>query len=134
MKFHCITDYISIPLERGKRLHNKRYRYSDESFEVEGDSIKELFQKFQEQHGRCVNKVFVSLKEKDIQIGWVFEKKEEYEHDSFKSQRQFYIQETWVSLHDFCEECSGRGHLPHEIVHPPWPPEEQECSSPENSL
>lgn len=58
------------------------------------DGIKYIFGQLQKEFGRCVSKVFVDTKTGTQQIGWVFEKQDEYE-DTKKP----FIHETWVSLH-----------------------------------
>jgi hypothetical protein len=136
MKFHCVIDCVITPLEKKERQLDARYRHQSESFmSEEYETMKELFQSFQSEHGRCISKLFqTTADEEDIHTGWVFEKKDEY-YDRDPGPRKYFIQETWVSLFDPCEHCNGRGHIPHKIEHPPWPPEEeQECSSPENPL
>ncbi|PNX50900.1 MAG: hypothetical protein BV458_12360 [Thermoplasmata archaeon M9B2D] len=132
MKFHGLFEYILTPLEKGKRQEKNKYSTGGDKMSIEGESMKEIFQDFQQQFGRCIGKVYSTTKdeERDIHIGWVFEKKDEYERDYRDNsiRRKFFIQETWISLYDPCSECGCFGYLPHEIIHPPWPAEEQTCT------
>ena len=136
MKFNYTEEYVVVPLDKEGRNWEHAYRSGNTHCEdMEFESMKELFETLQESYGRCKGKVYCDTPEDDsAHIGWIFEKKEEYERDSYAGQRQYYILETWVSLYTLCDSCSGFGRHPLVIEHPSWPPEEQACSSLENPL
>lgn len=73
------------------------YRIGDSGiYEPYTDNLKTLFQYYQREYGRCVSSVYVdTIEGKAKKIGWVFEQKARYEDTG-----EFYIRETWVTLHE----------------------------------
>lgn len=70
------------------------YRFGDsEPYEPYTDNIKELFQSMQREYGRCTGKIYIDPDA--TPIGWVFEKKLQYEDT-----KEFYTREVWVTLLD----------------------------------
>jgi len=134
IQFHCTVDYVCIPVEGRKRKEDASYRYDFQKFtSSEYESMKDFFESLQVEYGRCAGKVYVDTDAEDaIHVGWIFERK--VIEDTRAPKWDFYIQQTWISIFDPCEECNGVGHKPHAIIHSPWPPEEQECSTSENPL
>jgi hypothetical protein len=61
----------------------------------------ELFRALQREYGRCISRVYVDIPEygQPDQIGWVFEKRMQYE-DS----QDFYIRHVWVSVRERIEQ------------------------------
>jgi hypothetical protein len=62
------------------------------------NQVGELFRRCQSEYGRCVSRIYIDSKNGSNQprtIGWVFEKRVEYQNAAPES----YIQETWVTLH-----------------------------------
>src|SRR5438067_2366989 len=57
-----------------------------------------LFRSLQREHGRCVGKMYNETRSgKVTAIGWVFEKREQYE-DSYGCPAQYYMREVWVAV------------------------------------
>jgi len=55
----------------------------------------ELYRDLVKEHGRCVSKVYIDLKDEPYKhIGWVFQKRKKYD-DSDKT----FVAETWVDVH-----------------------------------
>lgn len=81
-------------------------------------TVKELFQMFQSEHGRCVSNVWWDIKDVATHVGWIFEKREEYVDEKGK----YYICATWVALHRMCEHCAD-GFVPAKIEKKPYNPE-----------
>ena len=61
-------------------------------YETFTDDVGELFQSLQKEYGKCVSKLYM---EPEIQIGWVFEKRQKYTDCD-----ETYLQSTWVSVYD----------------------------------
>lgn len=57
--------------------------------------IKKLFKLCMREYGRCTSKVYRDSDTGTHAIGWVFEKRKQYEDST-----DTYILETWVTLHD----------------------------------
>lgn len=55
----------------------------------------ELYRSLQREYGRCISKVHIDTDNRVKSIGWVFEKKQKYDDVN-----EYYIQETWVTLHE----------------------------------
>jgi hypothetical protein len=82
---------------------DEKYQFGDTDwFEPHTDNIKRLFQLYQKEYGQCVSSMFIDGQDgKPIKIGWVFEKKEQYEGTGkYGRPAEFYIRETWVELRD----------------------------------
>ena len=84
---------------------DRRYHLSDAMVSDIDDTIfdpesptlvGDIFRWSQKEYGGCVSKVYQETDEGTIAIGWVFQKRREYEDDASKS----YIHEVWVSLYD----------------------------------
>lgn len=73
----------------------KGYRFGDsEWYETYTDNIGRLFRDMQKEYGRCVSRMYVDKTDgRVIPIGWVFQKRMEYEdsHDT-------YVREVWVQV------------------------------------
>ena len=61
------------------------------------ENIKDLFNSLQREFGRCVGSVYIDKNNKQLKVGWIFEKKIGHRHGYHFSKP--YIQETWVILH-----------------------------------
>ena len=73
------------------------YRLGDgDMYEPFTDDIGRLFRSMQQEHGRCVGKMYVEPDGR--QIGWVFEKRRAYEDARTKANT--YLQRVWVTLHE----------------------------------
>ena len=59
------------------------------------DDIGKLFRCLQKEFGKCVSAMYIDKGNSAQKIGWVFEKKMKYEDC-----KEYYIQETWVELHE----------------------------------
>lgn len=73
----------------------------------EDDEIGKLFRSLQQEYGRCTSKVYIDTDEGTKQIGWVFEKRMEYEdsrprYDDYgrRQKPDTYIREVWVTVHE----------------------------------
>jgi hypothetical protein len=64
-------------------------------YEPYTDNLKELFNTYQRQFGRCISKVYIDIQNQAKAIGWVFQKLEKYEDT-----HEPYLMETWVTLHN----------------------------------
>jgi hypothetical protein len=64
-------------------------------YETFTDNIKRLFTAYQSQFGRCLGRMYETIKGVDTAIGWVFEKREQY-----TDCKEYYTQQTWVTLHN----------------------------------
>lgn len=80
---------------------DKGYRFGDSGvYESFTDDKGKLFKSLQKEYGRCVSRVYVDQKEgPPKQIGWVFEKKMQYEDARNNKPESFYMREVWVSLY-----------------------------------
>jgi hypothetical protein len=94
-----------------------------EPYEPYTDDIGRLFRDMQKEYGRCVGAVYVDAAgtkigdnatppEKPKRIGWVFQKRLEYEdaRESWSADRRFYIREVWVTLHDAVDTVTHTHH------------------------
>ncbi len=59
------------------------------------DKIGTLFRSLQKEYGRCIGKVYIDVKDKAKQIGWIFQKRQ-----SYTDVNETYLQETWIELHE----------------------------------
>jgi len=85
--------------------NERRYHLSDPMvsdiddtiFDPESSTlVGDIFRHSQKEFGRCVSKVYQDTPDGMIALGWVFQKRMQYEDDTSKS----YIHEVWVSLYD----------------------------------
>lgn len=80
----------------------KGHRFGDgEWYEPYTDSLGHLFKEMQREYGRCVSKMYLDgPDDKPIQIGWVFQKRMEYEdaRPHWPEERRFYLREVWVEV------------------------------------
>ena len=76
---------------------SKGYQCGDSGlYEPFTDVICKLYLALQKEHGRCVSSMYIDNPDgSSKRIGWVFEKKMKYEDC-----KEYYIQETWVELHE----------------------------------
>lgn len=67
------------------------------------EELGQLYRSLVSEYGRCTSKVYVTTRAEDgIPVGWVFQKRMEYE-DARRDQPavdRFYIREVWVHLYD----------------------------------
>jgi hypothetical protein len=76
----------------------KGHRFSEtDPYEPFTDNIGELFNCLKKEYGKCVSNIYIDTTNpnKPKKIGWVFEKKMQYEDC-----KEFYIREVWVTLHE----------------------------------
>ena len=64
-------------------------------YETYTDKVSELFRAMQKEYGRCVSKMYVDVKNGAKHIGWVFQKRKQYDDC-----KDTFILETWVSVHE----------------------------------
>jgi len=115
---YYLIDTRIVPLcGRYKRDDMRTYGLNSFRDEVSThlETVKELFQEFQSEYGRCISKVMHGNEPKEV--GWVFEKRMAYEDEP----KEHYIQETWITLHRKCTHCSG-GFTHAEIEKKPYNP------------
>lgn len=75
-------------------------------YETFTNDIGVLFRAFQREHGKCISKQYIDLKDGETrQIGWVFQKKRYYEDT-----KEPYIAETWISVHTKQDTISRQSH------------------------
>jgi hypothetical protein len=74
----------------------KNYIIGDSGeYEPYTENLNELFKSYQKENGRCISKVYIDTKDKQIiAVGWVFEKKVKYTDCD-----DYYIQHTWITLY-----------------------------------
>ncbi len=73
--------------------------------ETGSETTGELYASLRAIYGKCVSKVYLDTEYGTIAVGWVFQKKMEYEDAyrfSDKSER-VYLQEVWVTVMEPCE-------------------------------
>lgn len=70
-------------------------------YETGFENRGELFRHLQKEYGKCVSKMYVDRAEgKAKAIGWVFEKREQYEDTGkYGREAEYYTREVWVSRH-----------------------------------
>ena len=74
----------------------KGYRLGDSGvYESYTDKVSELFRAMQKEYGRCVSKAYIDESGNSKHIGWVFQKRKQYDDC-----KESYLQETWVSIHE----------------------------------
>ena len=74
------------------------YRFGDTEIHDSGeDNVGKLFKALAREYGRCATKVYTTARGKDIPVGWVFEKKMQYEGS--RREDDTYIREVWVSCY-----------------------------------
>jgi hypothetical protein len=90
------------------------YRFGEtEPFEPYTDDVGRLFRDMQRGYGRCLSSVYVDGEDgKPRRIGWVFQKRAEYEdaRSDWPDDRRYYIREVWVVLHDAPDTVTRRRH------------------------
>ncbi len=72
---------------------DKGYIYSQYGEKLDRQDRRGLFRRLSREFGRCVSKVYVGA---GTPVGWVFEKKVQYE--DAKDSNDTYIMETWVTI------------------------------------
>lgn len=77
-----------------KHEDGRLYRAGDTPwYEPFTDNLGQLFKFLQREYGRCVSRVYQDTPDGTLDpIGWVFQKKREYEKGG-----RFYVQQTWVT-------------------------------------
>lgn len=77
----------------------ENYRFGDSNwYEAWTESRQKLFSKCQKEFGRCVSKMYRDFSEGAKAVGWVFEKKMQYEDHGNNRPPKFYIREVWVEV------------------------------------
>lgn len=75
------------------------YSLGDDTYSIKGtvlencETVREAFDSFQKEYGRCVSKVYVDTADGTKQIGWCFESRQKYEDSD-----ETYLREVWVTL------------------------------------
>ena len=73
----------------------KGYQCGDSDlYEPYTNDIGELFREYQREYGRCISKMYTDTENGVKAIGWVFEKRVQYQDC-----QETYLQHTWVTLH-----------------------------------
>ena len=70
------------------------YGETTEPYEPFTDDLGELFRYGQKEYGRCVSKAYVDTDDGPKAVGWVFQKRTQYEDCD-----DTYVREVWVTLH-----------------------------------
>ena len=80
----------------------KGYNFGEsQPYEPYTDSRAKLFREFQREYGRCVGKVYRDTSVGTKQVGWVFEKKMEYDDwRPYSRGDRYYIREVWITIFD----------------------------------
>jgi hypothetical protein len=80
----------------------KGYRFGESDwYESFTDSKAELFKSCQKDFGRCVSKMYIELKNGgDREIGWVFEKRMQYDDARSNQPEDYYIREVWIEVRE----------------------------------
>jgi hypothetical protein len=109
-----VSDYLWVQEQFVNATENTRYGESP-VYETYFDSIGRLFRSCQKEWGACVSKVYITVKDESepsgwdeaMPIGWVFQKRVEYEERSPRyddygriKPRETYIREVWVIVHE----------------------------------
>lgn len=76
-------------------------------YETWTDDKGKLFRSLQKEYGRCVSRVYRDTDEGTKSIGWVFEKRMEYDDGPYPRYDDYgnrvkpdtYVREVWVTLH-----------------------------------
>ena len=86
--------------ERHIYEHEDGSRYSGgmpDKFTPFTEDIGELFRSYRSENGRCTGKVYIDTPDgTPDHIGWVFEKKRQFDDYSPGDKERFYLDETWV--------------------------------------
>ena len=86
----------------------KGYQFGDSGWYTPYTEDKgRLFRNYQREYGRCVSKVYVDLPGGKVQpVGWVFEKRMEYEdaRRSWSKEQREYVREVWVTYRMVADE------------------------------
>jgi hypothetical protein len=73
--------------------------------------IGHLYRSLQGEYGRCISYVYNTVNGATVPIGWVFQKRLQYEDSP-----EFYIRESWVMI----RLASDSGFVPTKDDHPPF--------------
>ena len=88
----------------------KGYSFSHcDAYETSFDNAGALFRSLQSEYGRCTSRVYIDTKTGTKAIGWVFEKRMQYE-DS----KEYYTHEVWVTVLDKPDTVTRERHY-HEF-------------------
>ena len=95
---------------------DKGYRFGEsEPYEPYTDNVGELFREMRREYGRCTGSVYVDTTDGKVKrIGWVFQKRMEYEDYRRGDSERYYTREVWVTLHDAKDTVTRQAHF-HEI-------------------
>lgn len=70
--------------------------YSDsEVYESSFDNVGDLFRALQKEFGACTGKMYIDTNNGPKPIGWVFQKRVEYDFS-----KETYLREVWVEVHE----------------------------------
>lgn len=78
-------------------------------YEPYTDDTGRLFRSFQKEYGRCTGKVYIDTDKGTKSIGWVFQKRQQYDDCNGS-----YLMETWVTLYDKPDDVAVTHHY-HEL-------------------
>lgn len=82
------------------------YRFGDtDPYETWTDDKGRLFRELQKEYGKCMSKVYIDTDKGAKAIGWVFQKRMQYE-----DAKKYYTREVWVTLHSGPPEKSVHCH------------------------
>lgn len=74
---------------------DRNYRFGGtEPYETFTEKCGELFKHFQREYGRCTSSIYVDTPNGTKRIGWVFQKRVQYEDSE-----NYYTREVWITLH-----------------------------------
>ena len=104
---YYIEDHVEIT-DDDKRygLYRSEPQNFDDTY-IDTSKVGNIFKEFQREHGRCVSKVYIDTADGAKPIGWVFQKREEYEdsrprYDDYnrRIKPKTFIREVWITLLD----------------------------------
>lgn len=80
---------------------DKNARFGESGiYESFTDDKGKLFKSLQREYGRCVSRVYVDRADGPPKaIGWVFEKRMQYEDARTNGADSYYVREVWVTLY-----------------------------------
>ena len=77
----------------------KGYQYGDSGwYEPHTEHIGRLFRSLQREYGRCTGKVHIDTQSGTKPVGWVFEKRMQYEDARSNRPQDYYIRQVWVQV------------------------------------
>lgn len=92
---------------KGQRTYSETAPY--ESFTSDAG---ELYSHCQREYGRCTSAIYIDRKDGSrSRVGWVFSKRARYTDARGNGPDAFYLQETWITLHDAPDTVVRSSHL-----------------------